>query len=249
MPPLPGYAFGILQVGVVLVAAGPGDQGAADAVARGYLRASHADRERVVGTLKAAFVQGMLAKGEFDLRVGQAFASRTYADLAALTTDLPAGRAVTQPRKPARAQGKARVLRTGAVLTASTGLYAAMWPLALSIHRNSEGNPVAFSGKLVAMTTLVYLLAAVMAVIRMQNSRQDKRSGGQRPRRPAPGAGGQASRRPPSAGAGGELPPPGHGHSHTAEAARRRRLPRSPLPGRGHCAGDALAAGTAPASW
>ena len=229
--------------------AGRGGEMAAGAGDRGHPRASHADREQVIGTLKAAFVQGILGKDEFDLRVGQTFASRTCAELAAVTADLPAGLTAAQPPQPARAQGKARVLRPGAVLTAATVLYAAMWPLALSIHRNSEGNPVAFSGKLVAMTTLVYLLVAVMAVIRMQNSRQDKRSGGQRPRRPAPGAGGQASRRPPSAGAGGELPPPGHGHSHTAEAARRRRLPRSPLPGRGHCAGDALAAGTAPASW
>ena len=35
---------------------------------RDHLRASHADREQVIGTLKAAFVQGMLAKDEFDLR-------------------------------------------------------------------------------------------------------------------------------------------------------------------------------------
>jgi len=52
------------------------------AVGRGHLRASHADREQVIGTLKVAFVQGMLAKDEFDLRVGQAFAARTYAELA-----------------------------------------------------------------------------------------------------------------------------------------------------------------------
>jgi hypothetical protein len=32
-----------------------------------------ADREQVIGTLKAAFVQGLLDKDEFDLRVGQAF--------------------------------------------------------------------------------------------------------------------------------------------------------------------------------
>jgi hypothetical protein len=38
---------------------------------RGDLRASHADREQVIGTLKTAFVQGMLAKDEFDQRVGQ----------------------------------------------------------------------------------------------------------------------------------------------------------------------------------
>ena len=35
--------------------------------------------------LKAAFVQGRLTKDELDARVGQTFASRTYADLAALT--------------------------------------------------------------------------------------------------------------------------------------------------------------------
>jgi Domain of unknown function (DUF1707) len=49
----------------------------------GELRASHADRERVIGLLKTAFVQGMLAKDEFDQRVGQAFAARTHAELTA----------------------------------------------------------------------------------------------------------------------------------------------------------------------
>ena len=47
---------------------------------RGHLRASHADRELVVGILKSAFVQGMLAKDEFDLRVGHALVSRTCAE-------------------------------------------------------------------------------------------------------------------------------------------------------------------------
>jgi hypothetical protein len=36
-------------------------------------------------------VQGVLAKEEFDARIGQAFASRTQIDLAAITADLPAG--------------------------------------------------------------------------------------------------------------------------------------------------------------
>ncbi len=35
------------------------------------MRASHADREQVIGLLKTAFVQGRLAKDEFDLRVGR----------------------------------------------------------------------------------------------------------------------------------------------------------------------------------
>ncbi len=61
---------------------GPGDHG--------RLRACHADREQVIGTLQAAFAQGRLTPDELDARAGQAFAARTYADLAALTADIPA---------------------------------------------------------------------------------------------------------------------------------------------------------------
>ena len=64
----------------------PGDE--VTAAVRGRLRASHVDRERVIDTLKAAFVQGMLTKDEFDARVGQTYASRTYAELAVLTADI-----------------------------------------------------------------------------------------------------------------------------------------------------------------
>ena len=78
---------------------------AAATAGRGRLRASHADREHVLDVLKAAFVQGLLTKDEFDMRVGQTFASRTYAELAALIADIPAGLIGAQPlRKPARAQ-------------------------------------------------------------------------------------------------------------------------------------------------
>ena len=54
--------------------------------------AGAAGREHVIDVLKAAFVQGRLTKDELDLRVGRAFASRAFADLTALTADLPAGR-------------------------------------------------------------------------------------------------------------------------------------------------------------
>jgi len=82
--------------------AGPGDETAA--AAGGRLRASHADRERVIGTLKAAFVQGRLMKDEFDERVSRTFASRTYAELGAVTADIPAGLTAVPPLPaPARA--------------------------------------------------------------------------------------------------------------------------------------------------
>jgi hypothetical protein len=55
------------------------------------MRASGADRDRVVEVLKYAFIQERLAKDEFADRIGQALAARTWADLDALTADIPAG--------------------------------------------------------------------------------------------------------------------------------------------------------------
>ena len=75
----------------------PGDRRAAGATGRGHLRASDADREQVIDTLKDAFVQGRLDKDELGMRAGQALASRTYAELAAITADIPAGLIEAQP--------------------------------------------------------------------------------------------------------------------------------------------------------
>ena len=107
--------------------AGPGDEIAAVTGGRTHLRASHADREQVIDLLKTAFVQGRLAKDEFDLRVGQVLASRTYADLGALTADLPTGLmrdpSPSPARKPARVpappavRGAVGLMGAGAVLT------------------------------------------------------------------------------------------------------------------------------------
>ena len=70
------------------------------AAAAAGLRAARADRERVIDLLKAAFVQGRLARDEFDERVGQALASRTYGELAAVTADIPAELVGALPRRP-----------------------------------------------------------------------------------------------------------------------------------------------------
>ena len=56
----------------------------------GLMRAGHADRDRVIGELKAAFVQGRLDQDELEERAARAVTSRTYAELAALTADIPA---------------------------------------------------------------------------------------------------------------------------------------------------------------
>jgi hypothetical protein len=63
---------------------GPAGQG------RDRLRAGHADRERAIEALKDAFVHGRLTRDELDARAGRALSARTYADLAALTADIPA---------------------------------------------------------------------------------------------------------------------------------------------------------------
>jgi DUF1707 SHOCT-like domain len=78
--------------------AGPGDDIAATGgQGGGDLRASHADRERVIGTVKVAFVQGRLTKDEFDARVGQVYTSRTYAEPAEVTVDIPVERTGARP--------------------------------------------------------------------------------------------------------------------------------------------------------
>jgi len=219
------------------------------AASRSHLRASHADREQVIGTLKGAFVQGRLAKDEFDLRVGQALASRTYGDLAALTADLPAGRTSAEPSKPARAPGERSILRRpGLLMTAETVLYVGVWPLAFVLPTNSEGDPVD-GVSLLGPATVFYLLLLICTCVWRQvlRSRQENRSSGRVPGRPTLGAdGGQAPRRPPATDPGGRVPPGDAYHRHTAEAARRR-LPRPVLPVRGHRARGALAAGAASA--
>jgi Domain of unknown function (DUF1707) len=75
----------------------PGDETAVRAGALGRRSTTHFDRVQVIGTLKAAFVQGRLTEDEFDARAAQAAASQTHADLAALIADIPAGSAAARP--------------------------------------------------------------------------------------------------------------------------------------------------------
>jgi len=160
--------------------AGPGNQ-MTGAGGHGHLRASHADREQAIGTLKAAFVQGRLAKDEFDLRVGQALAARTYAELAAVTADLPARPAAAQPPPPARAQRQARVPGPAPVLAAATVVYAGVWLVALALPVSGPDHDPHAGVALAGTATCVYLFIVVGAVLQMITNWLDRRSG----RRPA----------------------------------------------------------------
>ncbi len=107
------------------------------AARRGQLRASQADREGVVDALKAAYVADRLTHDEFEARVGQAFASRTQADLAAITADIPAAAVVARPaRMPDRvvAGGTAAIIAAaalgGAVLIGGSALI--LWAITMT---------------------------------------------------------------------------------------------------------------------
>ena len=164
-------------MGAVPVTTGPGDQGAADAAAGGYLRASHVDREHVIDVLKTAFVQGMLTKAELDARVGQAFASRTHGDLAAITADLPAGLTRTPPpRKPAPAQGTPPVSKP-LLWTAVAIMLAGIVSVVAAVPAQNF--------LLLPMGVLAILIAAPVAGTLMLDSWRENRTGGQLPPRPA----------------------------------------------------------------
>jgi hypothetical protein len=61
-------------------------------IQRDQMRAGDADRERVAEQLRSAHAEGRLDLAEYDSRVQQAWAARTYGELDQLTADLPSGR-------------------------------------------------------------------------------------------------------------------------------------------------------------
>jgi uncharacterized protein DUF1707 len=66
------------------------------------MRAADTDRDRAAGLLRTAAAEGRITFGELDERVSQAYAAKTFADLQAITRDLP-GPGVTPPAPAARA--------------------------------------------------------------------------------------------------------------------------------------------------
>ena len=101
----------------------PGDEMAAGAGDGSRPVASQADREKVLNALKTAFVQGRLAKDEFDLRIGKVLAA--YAELDALTADIPAGLTTAQPSGLARESHNKRVIQRGTAAGAGASVVLA----------------------------------------------------------------------------------------------------------------------------
>jgi hypothetical protein len=182
----------------------------------GQLRTSRADRERAIDVLKAAFVQGRLTKDEFDLRVGQVVGSRTYADLDALTADIPEGVISAQPsaehpREPGRVLSFKTAARVGAVCAVPSMASAA------AVLAQSSGVPAVASVLLVGLTGL--FVAGLLAALLMLLSWVVRRSRRGAAQGPPSGPAGLASRRRAPAR---QLPPERSDPWQMAEAARSR---------------------------
>lgn len=105
VPPVAPYGYQIPPAGYQVPPGGyPVPPGGYQVPAGGYqmqarmnpamspaMRAASADRERAVDVLKAGFAEGRLTQDEYNERMNRAYAARTYAELSALTADLPAG--------------------------------------------------------------------------------------------------------------------------------------------------------------
>jgi uncharacterized protein DUF1707 len=195
---------------------------------RARLRASHADRDQAIDRLKAAFVQGRLTKGELETRAAQAFSARTYADLFALTADLPVEPAIAEPAvakppgQPAPAQPRRPVHPSIKVGAGALALITTAWIILAIV----TGAPAGFFvGTLliivfgVPAATVVAL--PILAVLELE-SRRRKRTGGQLPPRQTPGTPCQAPRP--------AIEPPPIDRDHPAAEATRPRSPSAHRP-------------------
>ncbi len=149
--------------------AGPGDEIAAgEGRERGGLRASDADREQVIGALKAAFVQGRLTRDELGARADRVYASRTYAELAEVIADIPTAlTGARSPRAPWRATKRAWWFE-----------YAVFLPGIVAVIL-LPGGPRTTVWTLVIWAAVIYPVFWILGVLFMVGSRRGKPSGGQ----------------------------------------------------------------------
>jgi Domain of unknown function (DUF1707) len=208
----------------------PGDDTAAGKAGRGHLRASHADREHAIEMLKAAYVQGMLTKDELDARVGQALASRTCADLAAITADLPAQPAAAgsaRPPAPARRRPLARAAAgSGGCLVIAA---AAIRAIDLADPGPTPGVIPKYWGTLFVLVAFLAVVAALgILKIGVVTSLEQRRSRRQLPPRPGPGRRALDGHRHGGVGHGPVPPGPGDGQAR----AGSKNVRQAPYPSR-----------------
>ena len=143
----------------------------------GRLRASDADRERVIEALKVAFAQERLTRGELDLRAGQAYCSRTYAELARATAGIRPRPAVTRPVPVAAwpppelpASGTARRPANPWGLRWALALATVALPIMIT-ETLVTGSKDLFSGT--ALALMAYIFALQIALANVVSARLD----------------------------------------------------------------------------
>jgi Domain of unknown function (DUF1707) len=194
----------------------PGDETGAGASGDGALPAARAGLDRVIATLETAFVQGRLTKDEFELRIGQALA--IYAELDALTADIPAAAsAVVPPAEAARQAANKKMIQQGTVGVAGVTF---LLDAVLVIPRNPLLGVVAG----ILLTCFVTVLAA--GFLTLLSWAMDRRAGSQSASGSPPGTGREAPRRPRAADQPDSLPGGGQDPPHATQATRRRLRPR-----------------------
>ena len=146
------------------------------------LPVTYADRERAIRTLKAALAQGRLTEDELGARADRVYATRTYAELADVTSEVTAdipvepARAV-RPRDPWRATKIAWRIE-----------YAIFLPGIVAVLL-LPGGPHTSVATVVILITVVYLIFWILGVSLMIGSRPAKRPRRQLPPPSAPGLG------------------------------------------------------------
>jgi hypothetical protein len=158
---------------------GPGDEIPARTGSDSHLRTSHADREHVIDVLKAAYVYGLVTKDEFDERVSQTLASRTHAELALITADIPAGLAAAPPPPkpvPAKTGLPARAnLRPGERVVVAAAVLGGLAFVMAVFAGGAVAGLLALAGTGSALVSLLLVAAQEL------RSRRNQRSGSQLP--------------------------------------------------------------------
>jgi Domain of unknown function (DUF1707) len=173
---------------------------------------SHVGREQVLDALKAAFVQGRLTKDEFDVRVGQVL--KAYAELDAVTADIPARLTTTQPLETIRKSHNKKLIQRGIAAGASASV-----ALTATIAVAARGNPAI---SVVVVGAVCVVVAGLLTVLLMLVS-WVLESAARRQRSPGlpPGSSGRAAQRLESADPAGSSAQINRDPPHLAEAARR----------------------------
>ena len=139
----------------------------------GQMRASDGDRDAAARLLQAAYAEGRVSWEEYDARLHRALSARTYADLDAVTADLPGRYPAVLPARPARTNALAIAALACGAAQPLTGMLTTIPAIVLGhmarnqIRRTGEaGAGLAVWGLILGWTGLamIILIIAVIGV-------------------------------------------------------------------------------------